>query len=237
MKPTPQPPSSLPFLEQRQVTPSIGKSKASCPEESIDEPTPRRSLRKAHSSSNRSSASVTSASGSKRQRQVTPSVMPSVTPSIRRSKKSCHEESIIHQPTPRRSQRILKRKRSEAESTIETSRKSQRRAGNGIGASPSPSSSIRTSARITSISGSQGRREYNGSAYKHPRQKEDTGLKYNLEDAVTRLFPSSPNPGHDKVFDDDDGPRHCYCDEYCEACTPNTPCKLHGGFFCSGGDN
>jgi hypothetical protein len=152
------------------------------------------------SSSNRSLASDTSASGSKGPRQVTPSV----TPSIRRRKKSCHEESI-HQPTPRRSQRILKRKRSQAESIIEPSRKSLRRAGNGIVASPPPSSSIRTSWRFTSISGLQGRQEYNGSAYKNPRGKEDTRLNYNLEDAVTRLFPSSPNTGHDKVFNDDGG--------------------------------
>jgi hypothetical protein len=34
-----------------------------------------------------------------------------------------------------------------------------------------------------------------------------------------------------------DGPRHCYCDEYCEACTSNTPCELHDGFYCSGCDD
>jgi hypothetical protein len=137
MKPTPQPPSPPLFLEQRQVTPSIRKSKASWQEESTDQPTPRRSLRRLRSSSNPSLASDTSASGSKGPRQV----MPSVTPSIRRRKKSCHEE-LIHQPTPSRSQQILKRKRSQAESIIEPSHKSLRRAGNGIVASPPPSSSI-----------------------------------------------------------------------------------------------
>jgi hypothetical protein len=30
------------------------------------------------------------------------------------------------------------------------------------------------------------------------------------------------------------GPRHCHCDEFCQVCTSNTPCKLHDGFCCSG---
>jgi hypothetical protein len=38
------------------------------------------------------------------------------------------------------------------------------------------------------------------------------------------------------LTNDDAGPRHCYCDEYCLACTSTTPYESHDGFFCSGCD-
>jgi hypothetical protein len=59
---------------------------------------------------------------------------------------------------------------------------------------------------------------------------------------LSKRAPSSPERGQanaiekegDEKASDDEGPRHCYCDEYCQACTSTTPCELHDGFFCSG---
>jgi hypothetical protein len=130
---------------------------------------------------------------------------------------------------------IRKRNRSPQEELIDQPRRSKRRKkysnSSFIPATPVPSSSIRDSARIPSISGSGGSREYIGS-------------KYSLENALSKGAPSSPQRGladaTEKQGDEtavNDGPQHCYCDEYCQVCTSITPCKLHDGFYCSGYDD
>jgi hypothetical protein len=132
-----------------------------------------------------------------------------VTPSIRKRKNRSQEDP------PRRSKRLQKY----SDST-------------SIPVTPAPSTSIRDSARIPSISGSGGSREY-------------TGSKYSLETELSKRAPSSPQHVHadatpEKQGDEtavNDGPRHCYCDEYCQACTSITPCELHDGFYCSGCDD
>jgi hypothetical protein len=131
-----------------------------------------------------------------------------VTPSIRKRKNRSQEDP------PRRSKRLQKY----SDST-------------SIPVTPAPSTSIRDSARIPSISGSGGSREY-------------TGSKYSLETELSKRAPSSPQHVHadatpEKQGDEtavNDGPRHCYCDEYCQACTSITPCELHDGFYCSSPD-
>ena len=133
-----------------------------------------------------------------------------VAPSIRKRKRS-QEELIDH------SRRRLKRLQKRSDST-------------SIPVTPAPPSSIRHSARNYSTSGSNGCREYTGSTYK-------------LEEVLCERAPSSPQRGQatnatekegDEKALNDDGPRHCYCDEYCQACTSTSPCELHDGFFCSG---
>jgi hypothetical protein len=138
-----------------------------------------------------------------------------VTPSIRKRKRSQEE---LKDPPRRRSKREQKR----SDST-------------SIPVTPAPPSSIRDSARITTRSGSNACREY-------------TGSTYDLADVLSKRAPSSPEQrqanttaekeGRDKIAltNDDAGPRHCYCDEYCLACTSTTPCESHDGFFCSGCD-
>jgi hypothetical protein len=135
-----------------------------------------------------------------------------VTPTIRKKKRS--QEELIDQP-----RRRSKRKQKVIDST-------------SIPVTPAPSSSIRDSARISSTSGSNGRRKY-------------TGSRYNLEEVLPKRAPSSPERGHVnatekegvEIVSNKDGPRHCYCDEYCQVCTLNTTCELHDGFFCNGCDD
>jgi hypothetical protein len=126
-----------------------------------------------------------------------------VTPSIRKRNRGRRQEELIDQP--RRSKRSKKFSNSSS-----------------IPVTPAPSSSIRDSARTPSISGSGGSRKY-------------TGSKYSLEEALTKRAPSSPQErGHanattekqgDETTAVNDGPRHCYCDEYCQGCTSITPCE------------
>jgi hypothetical protein len=130
---------------------------------------------------------------------------------------------------------IGKRKRRQEELTDQPRRSKRRQIYSdptSIPVTPSaPSSSIRDTARILSVSGSGGSREY-------------TGSTYSLEAVLSKRTLSSPHPGHadatEKPGDEtavSDGPRHCYCDEYCQACTSITPCELHDGFYCSGCDD
>ena len=66
-----------------------------------------------------------------------------------------------------------------------------------------------------------------------------------MEEVLPKRAPSSPERGHVnatekegvKIVLNKDSPRYCYCDEYCEACTSNTTCELHDGFFCNGCDD
>ena len=112
---------------------------------------------------------------------------------------------------------IGKRKRRQEELTDQPRRSKRRQIYSdptSIPVTPSaPSSSIRDTARISSVSGSGGSREY-------------TGSTYSLEAVLSKRTLSSPHPGHadatEKPGDEtavSDGPRHCYCDEYCQACT------------------
>jgi hypothetical protein len=95
-----------------------------------------------------------------------------------------------------------------------------------------PASSIRDLTRNSSRSGSNGHHEH-------------TRSTYNLEEVLSKRAPSSPQQGHanetekqgDKTASNEDGPQHCYCDEYYQACTSITPCELHDGFFCNGCDD
>ncbi len=130
---------------------------------------------------------------------------------------------------------IGKRKRRQEELTDQPRRSKRRQIYSdptSIPVTPSaPSSSIRDTARISSVSGSGGSREY-------------TGSTYSLEAVLSKRTLSSPHPGHadatEKPGDEtavSNGPRHCYCDEYCQACTSITPCELHDGFYCSGCDD
>ena len=134
-----------------------------------------------------------------------------ISPSIGK-KRERNEEQL----TPDQPQRRSKRRKPSASTNIPTT--------------PAPPSSIRASARLSSRSGSNGRREY-------------TGSRYNLEEVLSKRAPSSPHRAHDanatgeKQGEEpasDNGPRYCYCDEYCQACTSDTTCQKHDGFYCSG---
>jgi hypothetical protein len=128
---------------------------------------------------------------------------------------------------------IRKRKRSQGESIDQPRRRSKRQQkfsdSTFVPVTQVPPSSIRESARVASRRGLNGRREH-------------TGSKYDLADVISKRAPSSPERGQanatekevDENASNDDGPRHCYCDEYCQACTSTTPCELHDGCFCSG---
>ena len=145
-----------------------------------------------------------------------------VTPTIRKRKRS--QEELIDQP-----RRRSKRQQKVIDST-------------SIPVTPAPSSSIRDSVRIFSTGGSNGRRKYTGSSFYVGGRRKYTGSSYNLEEVLPKRAPSSPERGHAnatekqgvRMASNKDGPRHCYCYEYCQACTLNTPCELHDGFFCNG---
>jgi hypothetical protein len=129
---------------------------------------------------------------------------------------------------------IRKRKRSEVESKDQPRRQSKRlQKCNDSTTIPAvlltPPSSILDSARSSSARGLNGRREY-------------TGSKFDLVDVLSSkraLF--SPEQGQANATEkedeekgsNDDGPRHCYCDKYCQACTSTATCELHEGFYCS----
>jgi hypothetical protein len=128
---------------------------------------------------------------------------------------------------------IRKRKRSEVVSIDQHQRRSKRlQKCNDSTTIPAvlltPPSSILDSARSSSTRGLNGRRKY-------------TGSKFDLADALSKGALFSPQQGQANATEkedeekgsNDDGPRHCYCNGYCQACTSTATCELHEGFFCS----
>ena len=124
-----------------------------------------------------------------------------VTPSIRKKRKRSQEE-LIDRPQRR------SRRRPKCSDSI------------SIPATPAPSSSIRDSARILSISGLNGRRKH-------------TGSKCNLEEVLSNQTGSvkSTEKQGDKKASNEDGPRHCCCDQHCQACTSITPLRIAWWFL------
>jgi hypothetical protein len=68
-------------------------------------------------------------------------------------------------------------------------------------------------------------------------QREHTGSTCNLEEVISKQAPQGmlmqPRSKEPKKLQRDDQ-RHCCCDECCQACTSDAPCKLHDGFDCDG---